>query len=101
MLIKIRNIIRTHSLGRHVCKPITIQALKKAAYPCRSIKNLLDRLEPYKHQINFSAQAEKLLAGILEELENRTWVERNAQALTAHGKDISSTGLAGAEFDRI
>jgi len=64
-------------------------------------QNLLDRLEPYKQQINFSAQAEQLLARILEELENRTWVERNADALTAHGKDISITGLAGAEFDRI
>lgn len=64
-------------------------------------QNLLDRLEPYKHQVNFSAQAEQLLARMLEELENRTWVERNAEALVAHGKDISMTGLAGAEFDRI
>ena len=64
-------------------------------------QNLLDRLEPYKHQINFSAQAELLLARILEELENRAWVERNADALSAHGKDISITGLAGTEFDRI
>ena len=64
-------------------------------------QNLLDRLEPYKQQINFSAEAEQLLARILEELENRTWVERNAEALVAHGMDISATGLAGAEFDRI
>ena len=64
-------------------------------------QHLLDRLEPYKQQINFSAQAEQLLARMLEELENRTWVERNAEALAAHGKDISNTGLAGAEFDRI
>ena len=64
-------------------------------------QNLLDRLEPYKQQINFSAQAELLLARILEELETRAWVERNAEALSAHGKDISITGLAGAEFDRI
>jgi len=64
-------------------------------------QNLLDRLEPYKQQINFSAQAELLLARILEELENRAWVECNAEALSAHGKDISITGLAGAEFDRI
>jgi antitoxin CcdA len=64
-------------------------------------QNLLDRLEPYKQQINFSAQAEQLLARMLEELENRTWAERNSEALAAHGKDISATGLAGAEFDRI
>jgi antitoxin CcdA len=64
-------------------------------------QNLLDRLEPYKHQLNFSAQAEQLLARILEDLENRTWAERNSEALEAHGKDISITGLAGAEFDRI
>ena len=64
-------------------------------------QDLLDRLEPYKQQVNFSARAEQLLAEILEELENRAWVERNAVALAAHGMDISITGLAGAEFDRI
>lgn len=64
-------------------------------------QNLLDRLEPYKQQINFSAQAEQLLARMLEELENRTWAERNAEALAAHGADIAITGLAGAEFERI
>jgi antitoxin CcdA len=64
-------------------------------------QNLLDRLEPYKQQINFSAHAEQLLARMLEELENRAWAERNAEALSAHGMDISRTGLAGAEFDRI
>ncbi|MCK9202594.1 MAG: type II toxin-antitoxin system CcdA family antitoxin [Gallionella sp.] len=64
-------------------------------------QNLLDRLEPYKHQVNFSAHAERLLARMLEELENRAWAERNAEALAAHGTDISGTGLAGAEFDRI
>lgn len=64
-------------------------------------QNLLDRLEPYKQQVNFSAHAEQLLARMLEELENRTWVELNSEALAAHGMDISTTGLAGAEFDRI
>lgn len=64
-------------------------------------QNLLDRLEPYKQQVNFSAQAEQMLARTLEELESRAWIERNAEALAAHGKDISVTGLAGAEFDRI
>lgn len=64
-------------------------------------QNLLDRLEPYKQQVNFSAHAEQLLARMLEELENRSWAERNADALAAHGKDVAITGLAGAEFDRI
>ncbi|MDP2806251.1 MAG: type II toxin-antitoxin system CcdA family antitoxin [Gallionellaceae bacterium] len=64
-------------------------------------QNLLDRLEPYKQQINFSAQAEQLLARMLEELENRTWAEKNAEALSAHSRDIAMTGLAGAEFERI
>ena len=38
---------------------------------------------------------------MLEELENRTWADLNADALAAHGRDIAATGLAGAEFDRI
>ena len=64
-------------------------------------QDLLERLEPYKQQVNFSARAEQLLARLLEELENRAWAERNAEALAKHGMDISVTGLAGAEFDRI
>ncbi len=64
-------------------------------------QDLLDRLEPYKHQVNLSAQAEQLFARMLEELENRAWAERNAEALAAHGRDIAATGLAGAEFDRV
>lgn len=64
-------------------------------------QDLLDRLEPYKQQVNLSAQAEQLFATLLEELENRAWAQRNAEALAAHGRDIAATGLAGAEFDRI
>lgn len=64
-------------------------------------QDLLDRFEPYKKQVNFSAQAEQLLALMLEELENRAWAERNAEALGAHGAEIAATGLAGAEFERI
>jgi len=64
-------------------------------------QDLLDRLEPYKQQINLSAQAELLFARMLEDLENRAWAERNAEALAAHGRDIAATGPAGAEFDRI
>ncbi len=62
---------------------------------------LLDRLEPYKSQVNFSAQAERFLAAMADELENRTWAERNAAALVAHGRDIAATGLAGEEFERV
>lgn len=76
-------------------------AAKKGRLSLSINQNLLDRLEPYKQQVNFSAQAEQLLARILEELENRTWAERNADALARHGADISMTGLAGTEFDRI
>lgn len=64
-------------------------------------QDLLDRLEPYKKEVNLSAQAEQLFARMLEELENRAWAERNADALVAHGRDIAATGLAGVEFDRI
>ncbi len=64
-------------------------------------QDLLDRLEPYKRQINLSVQAEQLFARMLEELENRAWAERNALALDAHGRDIAATGLAGAEFERV
>ena len=63
--------------------------------------DLLDRLEPYKQQINLSAQAEQLFARMLDELENRSWAERNADALLAHGRNIAATGVAGEEFDRI
>ena len=61
----------------------------------------LERLEPYKAQINLSAHTEKFLTELLETLENRSWLERNTEALSQHGKTIASTGLAGEEFDRI
>ena len=64
-------------------------------------QELLDRLEPYKQQINLSAHTEAMLAQLLETLENRAWLERNAEALTEYGKMIARTGLAGEEFDRI
>lgn len=62
---------------------------------------MLDRLEPFKGTVNLSAQAERFLAAMLDELENRAWAERNAQALEAHGRDIAATGLAGEEFERV
>ena len=64
-------------------------------------QELLDRLEPYKAQINLSAQTEKLIAELVEAAENRAWLERNSEALIQHGKLIAATGLAGEEFDRI
>jgi antitoxin CcdA len=77
------------------------QITKKGRLSLSINQDLLDRFEPYKQQVNFSAHAEQLLARMLEEFENRSWAERNAKALAAHGKDIARTGLAGAEFDRI
>jgi antitoxin CcdA len=74
---------------------------KKGRLSLSISQDLLDRFEPYKQHVNFSAQAEQMLARLLEELENRAWVERNSEALVAHGMDIAMTGLAGAEFDRI
>jgi len=64
-------------------------------------RELLERLEPYKHQINFSAEAEQLFTHLLEQMENREWVKRNADALAEHGRAISANGLAGSEFERI
>ena len=64
-------------------------------------QRLLERLEPFKGMVNLSAQAERFLAGMLDELENRAWADRNVGALEAHGRDISATGLAGEEFERV
>jgi antitoxin CcdA len=64
-------------------------------------QDLLNRLEPYKHDINFSAEAELLFARLLEQRENQEWVNRNSEALLAHGRDIAVTGVAGQEFERI
>jgi post-segregation antitoxin (ccd killing protein) len=75
--------------------------VKKGRLSLSIDQSLLDRLEPYKQQINLSAQAERFFSSMLEELENRAWAERNVAALTAHGRDIAATGLAGEEFERI
>lgn len=82
--------------------PLSLQTASRKGRLSLSIDQyLLDRLEPYKHEINLSAQAEQLFARLLDELENRAWAERNADALVVHGRDIAATGLAGEEFDRI
>ena len=76
-------------------------AAKKGRLSLSINQDLLDRLAPYKEQINLSARAEQLFAQVLDQFENREWALRNADALAAHGRDIAATGLAGAEFDRI
>jgi antitoxin CcdA len=82
--------------------PLSLQTASRKGRLSLSIDQyLLDRLEPYKQEINLSAQAEQLFTRLLDELENRAWAERNADALVAHGRDIAATGLAGEEFDRI
>jgi antitoxin CcdA len=75
-------------------------AVRKGRLSLSISQDLLDKLEPYKQQINLSAQAEFFFARLLEEFENRAWAERNAAALVAHGRDIAATGLAGEEFER-
>ena len=64
-------------------------------------QEILDRLEPFKGKVNLSVQTERFLSNMLDCLESPSWVERNAEALKAHGRDIAATGLAGAEFERI
>ena len=64
-------------------------------------QEVLDRIEPLREEVNFSAEAEQLFSAIAERIERRKWVERNSDALREHGKAIAQTGVAGAEFDRI
>lgn len=64
-------------------------------------QEVLDRIEPLRNEVNFSAEAEQLFSAIAERIERRKWVERNSAALHEHGEAIAQTGLAGAEFDRI
>jgi antitoxin CcdA len=64
-------------------------------------QEVLDRIEPLREEINFSAEAEQLFAALADRVERQKWVERNTESLIAHGKAIAHTGLAGAEFDRI
>lgn len=64
-------------------------------------QELLDRMEPLRDQVNFSAEAEHRFAEIVDQVERRQWVERNSEALIERGKVIAKTGLAGAEFEPI
>lgn len=74
---------------------------KKGQLSVTVSQEILDRLEPYKQQVDLSNKTEQLLTRLLDELENQAWVERNADALADHGRRISATGLAGEEFERI
>jgi antitoxin CcdA len=64
-------------------------------------QDVLDRIEPLRDEVNFSAEAEQLFAAIAERVERQKWLARNSDALREHGKVIAQTGLAGVEFDRI
>lgn len=64
-------------------------------------QEILDRIEPLRNEVNFSAEAEQLFSAIAERFERQQWLERNDEALREHGKLIAATGLAGAEFERI
>ncbi len=74
---------------------------KKGRLSLSISQELLDRLEPYKREVNLSAHAEALFSRLAENLEHRAWLERNAEAISRHGQDIAATGIAGEEFDRI
>ena len=74
---------------------------RKGAFPYPSIRDLLDRLETYKGDVNLSAETEEMFKRLLDNLESRAWIKRNSEKLVAHGKAIAETGLAGHEFERI
>lgn len=76
-------------------------AAKKGRVTLSVNQDLLEKLEPYKSQVNLSAEAEQLFEQMLERLEHRAWVERNDKALRQHGEEIRQNGLAGAEFNRV
>lgn len=64
-------------------------------------QEVLDRIEPLRDEVNFSAEAERLFSAIAERVERKKWVERNSEALHKHGIVIAETGLAGSQFDRL
>ena len=74
---------------------------KKGRLSLSISQELLDRLEPYKREINLSAHVEVLIARLAENFEHRAWLERNGEAISRHGRDIAATGIAGEEFERI
>lgn len=80
-------------------KPYIVQ--RKGRMQLSISQEVLDRIEPLRDEVNFSAEAEQLFAAIAERVERQKWVERNSAALQQHGRVIAATGLAGAEFERI
>ena len=74
---------------------------KKGRLSLSISQELLDRLEPYKRQLNLSAHVEQMLTRLVENMEHRSWVGKDAEEIIRHGRDIAATGLAGEEFDRI
>ena len=64
-------------------------------------QQVLDRIEPLRSEVNFSAEAEQLFTAIADRIERQQWLARNSDALRAHGQVIAQTGLAGAEFEPI
>lgn len=76
-------------------------AAKKGRVTLSVNQDLLDKLEPYKQQVNLSAQAEILFSEMLTRLEHQAWAIRNDSALRQHGEEILKNGLAGAEFSRV
>lgn len=79
----------------------TYHSQRKGRMQLSISQEVLDRIEPLREEINFSAEAEQLFSVIADRVERQKWVERNSEALREHGKVISQTGLAGADFDRI
>ena len=79
----------------------TYHSQRKGSMQLSISQEVLDRIEPLREEINFSAEAEQLFSEIADRVERQKWVERNSKALHEHGKVISRTGLAGADFDRI
>ena len=78
-----------------------VSSARKSRLSLSINRDLLERLEPYKKEINFSAEAERHFTQLLAQMESREWVKRNADALVEHGRAITGNGLAGSEFERI
>lgn len=64
-------------------------------------QEVLDRIEPLRDEVNFSAEAERLFSALAERIERQKWLERNSAALCERADVIAQTGLAGAEFERL
>lgn len=79
----------------------TYQTPRKGRMQLSISQELLDRINPLREEINFSAEAEQLFTAIVDRVERQKWLERNSEALVERGKVIAQTGLAGADFDRI